>query len=101
MQAAGGQVVSDLSTQIGVLVAESANANFVTAEPLTCVPERCAVTSQVAVLTITIPPPQLAPLSAEWLALAGFAAEYYQRPLGEVAGFRGGGKGECKEQGGK
>ncbi|GGB96295.1 primosomal protein N' [Pseudoduganella buxea] len=28
---------------------------------------------------------QLAPLSAEWLALAGFAAEYYQRPLGEVA----------------
>ncbi|MBY0557977.1 MAG: primosomal protein N' [Burkholderiaceae bacterium] len=28
---------------------------------------------------------QLAPLSAEWLALAGFAADYYQRPLGEVA----------------
>lgn len=28
---------------------------------------------------------QLAPLSAEWLALANFAAEYYQRPLGEVA----------------
>ncbi|MYN00991.1 primosomal protein N' [Pseudoduganella sp. DS3] len=28
---------------------------------------------------------QLAPLSAQWLALAGFAAEYYQRPLGEVA----------------
>lgn len=28
---------------------------------------------------------QLAPLSKEWLALAGFAADYYQRPLGEVA----------------
>jgi len=28
---------------------------------------------------------QLAPLSLEWLALAGFAADYYQRPLGEVA----------------
>ncbi len=28
---------------------------------------------------------QLAPLSPKWLALAGFAAEYYQRPLGEVA----------------
>lgn len=28
---------------------------------------------------------QLAPLSARWLALAGFAADYYQRPLGEVA----------------
>ncbi|MBB3222161.1 primosomal protein N' [Pseudoduganella umbonata] len=28
---------------------------------------------------------QLAPLPAQWLALAGFAAEYYQRPLGEVA----------------
>jgi primosomal protein N' (replication factor Y) len=28
---------------------------------------------------------QLAPLSAQWLALAGFAADYYQRPLGEVA----------------
>jgi primosomal protein N' (replication factor Y) len=27
---------------------------------------------------------QLAPLSRQWLALAGFAAEYYQRPLGEV-----------------
>jgi primosomal protein N' (replication factor Y) (superfamily II helicase) len=27
----------------------------------------------------------LAPLSAEWLALARFAAEYYQRGLGEVA----------------
>jgi primosomal protein N' (replication factor Y) (superfamily II helicase) len=27
----------------------------------------------------------LAPLSAEWLALAQFAAEYYQRGLGEVA----------------
>lgn len=26
-----------------------------------------------------------APLSAEWLALVTFAAEYYQRPLGEVA----------------
>jgi primosomal protein N' (replication factor Y) len=28
---------------------------------------------------------QLAPLGTQWLALAGFAAEYYQRPLGEVA----------------
>ncbi|WP_338768370.1 primosomal protein N' [Massilia sp. METH4] len=28
---------------------------------------------------------QLAPLPPQWLALAGFAAEYYQRPLGEVA----------------
>jgi primosomal protein N' (replication factor Y) (superfamily II helicase) len=28
---------------------------------------------------------QLAPLPAEWLALAQFAADYYQRPLGEVA----------------
>jgi primosomal protein N' (replication factor Y) len=28
---------------------------------------------------------QLAPLSAQWLALARFAADYYQRPLGEVA----------------
>lgn len=28
---------------------------------------------------------QLAPLSPAWLALAGFAADYYQRPLGEVA----------------
>ena len=28
---------------------------------------------------------QLAPLSSTWLALAGFAADYYQRPLGEVA----------------
>ena len=28
---------------------------------------------------------QLSPLSLEWLALAGFAADYYQRPLGEVA----------------
>jgi primosomal protein N' (replication factor Y) len=28
---------------------------------------------------------QLSPLSAKWLALAGFAADYYQRPLGEVA----------------
>ena len=28
---------------------------------------------------------QLTPLSARWLALAGFAADYYQRPLGEVA----------------
>ena len=27
---------------------------------------------------------QLEPLSAQWLALAGFAADYYQRPLGEV-----------------
>jgi primosomal protein N' (replication factor Y) len=28
---------------------------------------------------------QLAPLSGDWLALVGFAADYYQRPLGEVA----------------
>ncbi len=28
---------------------------------------------------------QLAPLPAEWLALVRFAADYYQRPLGEVA----------------
>ena len=28
---------------------------------------------------------QLTPLSAAWLALAAFAADYYQRPLGEVA----------------
>ncbi len=28
---------------------------------------------------------QLAPLTAAWLALAAFAADYYQRPLGEVA----------------
>ncbi|UGQ46551.1 primosomal protein N' [Massilia endophytica] len=28
---------------------------------------------------------QLSPLSPTWLALAGFAADYYQRPLGEVA----------------
>ena len=28
---------------------------------------------------------QLAPLSGQWLALAGFAADYYQRPMGEVA----------------
>jgi primosomal protein N' (replication factor Y) len=28
---------------------------------------------------------QLSPLSAAWLALCAFAADYYQRPLGEVA----------------
>jgi primosomal protein N' (replication factor Y) len=28
---------------------------------------------------------QLAPLSAQWRALCSFAADYYQRPLGEVA----------------
>ena len=28
---------------------------------------------------------QLVPLSAQWQALCGFAADYYQRPLGEVA----------------
>lgn len=28
---------------------------------------------------------QLAPLSPEWIALCEFAADYYQRPLGEVA----------------
>jgi primosomal protein N' (replication factor Y) len=28
---------------------------------------------------------QLPPLSPQWLALCGFAAEYYQRPFGEVA----------------
>ncbi|MDO8439090.1 MAG: primosomal protein N', partial [Telluria sp.] len=28
---------------------------------------------------------QLAPLTPQWLALAAFAADYYQRPLGEVA----------------
>ena len=28
---------------------------------------------------------QLAPLQADWLALVAFAADYYQRPLGEVA----------------
>jgi primosomal protein N' (replication factor Y) (superfamily II helicase) len=28
---------------------------------------------------------QLAPLPPTWIALAGFAADYYQRPLGEVA----------------
>lgn len=27
---------------------------------------------------------QLAPLSSEWMALCSFAADYYQRPLGEV-----------------
>ncbi|MDQ1830871.1 primosomal protein N' [Massilia scottii] len=28
---------------------------------------------------------QLSPLSPQWIALAAFAADYYQRPLGEVA----------------
>jgi primosomal protein N' (replication factor Y) (superfamily II helicase) len=28
---------------------------------------------------------QLAPLGKDWMALCGFAADYYQRPLGEVA----------------
>jgi len=28
---------------------------------------------------------QLSPLSGEWMALCAFAADYYQRPLGEVA----------------
>src|SRR6476469_2285000 len=28
---------------------------------------------------------QLSPLPERWLALASFAADYYQRPLGEVA----------------
>jgi primosomal protein N' (replication factor Y) len=28
---------------------------------------------------------QLAPLSADWIALCAFASDYYQRPLGEVA----------------
>lgn len=28
---------------------------------------------------------QLTPLSAQWMALCAFAADYYQRPLGEVA----------------
>lgn len=28
---------------------------------------------------------QLTPMSAQWIALCGFAADYYQRPLGEVA----------------
>ena len=28
---------------------------------------------------------QLVPLPAQWIALCGFAADYYQRPLGEVA----------------
>jgi primosomal protein N' (replication factor Y) (superfamily II helicase) len=28
---------------------------------------------------------QIPPLSAAWIALCGFAADYYQRPLGEVA----------------
>ncbi|QNA87410.1 primosomal protein N' [Massilia sp. Dwa41.01b] len=28
---------------------------------------------------------QLSPLSSRWIALAAFAADYYQRPLGEVA----------------